>query len=141
MQLSDLWTKISEKISDTRQFLLTSIEWIPSKGESKWIHKNRNSKGSLFDLKSVVNSPNFSDLKLHSEGKVIFAHKAILSIRSPKWLHHLTENSSIQALEYVHVDIPVDMLLLILEFIYTTEIPGNFHRIFSHMSRSRRPST
>jgi Leucine-rich repeat (LRR) protein len=78
----------------------------------------------LKDLKSFIQDDTFKDFSIQIEDQEFRVHKFLLAARSPTLAEILKNNPEVENLNLV--DISVEIFEIILKFIYTDELPGEF---------------
>ena len=90
-------------------------------GASEWMPP----KESPIALSSFINNATFSDILLISmDGISIYSHKLLLSLRLPYFCSQLAQlqKTSFQSISSVKIDFPAQILLGLLEFVYTDNV-------------------
>ena len=94
------------------------------------------------DYKKLVNNKDFSDIQFVCEGKTIYAHLLILSVRCTILASMFTNGMKESHSKIAEIlDIPFDPFLLFLEYIYTGRIQLNKNVAFHLLNASNKYCT
>jgi len=86
-------------------------------GDLHCVHLNLELNPLACDVRKLFNSPNYSDVTFHIQGKQIHAHKVILSARSEE-LAKIVHNED----KVINLNVNYEAFYLFLEFLYIDEI-------------------